>query len=113
MRGDGTFEVVTERVLRDHPEDEPGRMLQSPGLRTDGRFYAFAPVDALVVKLPADRVTALVGAGRGEPCSPRPGRPMREWVRIPAPDEETALSYVLEARAFVAGAGARRSREVP
>lgn len=46
---------------------------------------------------------ALIDAGLGEPCSPRPGRPMRQWVRIPDPDEEAALSYVLEARAFVAG----------
>jgi hypothetical protein len=26
---------------------------------------------------------------------------MKEWVRIPAPDEESCLSYVLEARTFV------------
>jgi hypothetical protein len=107
MGEDATFEAVTDRVLAGHPHDEPGRMLQSPGLRTGGRFYAFAPVDALVVKLPAQRVAALIGEGRGEPCAPRPGRPMREWVRIPAPDEETALAFVLEARAFVAGAGSR------
>ena len=110
MGQDETFEAVTRRVLARHPGDEPGRMLQSPGLRTDGAFYAFAPPGALVVKLPQERVLALVGEGLGEPCSPRPGRPMREWVRIPGPDEETALSYVLEARAFVAQRVARDSR---
>ena len=39
-------------MLAHHPEDQPGRMLQSPGLRTEGSFYAFAPAGALVVKLP-------------------------------------------------------------
>jgi hypothetical protein len=100
---DDVFEAVTDAVLARHPDDERGRMLQSPGLRTGGTFYAFAPAGALVVKLPQERVLALIDAGLGEPCSPRPGRPMRQWVRIPGPDEEAALSYVLEARAFVAG----------
>ncbi len=102
MAEDQLFAIVTERVLEQHPADEPGRMLHSPGLRTEGVFYAFAPSGALVVKLPADRVAALIEDGLGEPCSPRPGRPMREWVRIPAPDPVRALALVLEARAFVA-----------
>ncbi|HEV2088799.1 MAG TPA: hypothetical protein VGR21_10850 [Cryptosporangiaceae bacterium] len=76
-------------------------MLRSPGLKTAGKFYAFATADDLVVKLPSSRVDELVASGRGLPCSPRPGRPMREWVRIPAPDAESCLSYLLEARTFV------------
>jgi hypothetical protein len=85
-------------VLELHPDDEEGRMLRSPGLRTGGRFYAFTSGDEVIVKLPAARVADLVASGAGQPCSPRPGRPMREWVRLPAPD---CLPYVLEARAFV------------
>jgi hypothetical protein len=110
MSDDPTFQAVAERVLARHPEDEPGRMLQSPGLRTAGTFYAFAPTGALVVKLPEERVRALIGAGDGEPCSPRPGHPMREWVRIPGPDEDAALALVLEARAFVADRVPRGAR---
>jgi hypothetical protein len=110
MSEDPTFQAVAERVLARHPEDEPGRMLQSPGLRTAGTFYAFAPTGALVVKLPEERVRALIGAGDGEPCSPRPGHPMREWVRIPGPDEDAALALVLEARAFVADRVPRGAR---
>ena len=56
-----------------------------------------------MLKLPAARVTDLIDSGRGLPCAPRPGRPMREWVEIPSPDEESCLAYVLEARTFVAG----------
>ena len=81
-------------------------MLRSPGLKTAGKFYGFATADDLVVKLPSLRVDELIDTGLGLPCSPRPGRPMKEWVRIPAPDEESCLSYLLEARTFVAaGAG--------
>jgi hypothetical protein len=76
-------------------------MLRSAGLKTAGKFYGFATAADLVVKLPASRVQELIEGGRGLPCSPRPGRPMKEWVRIPAPDEESCLAYLLEARTFV------------
>ena len=98
------FTAVVARVLAVHPEDEEARMLRAPALRTAGQCYAFAPGADLMVKLPSTRVDELVGSGGGLPCAPRGGRPMREWVRIPAPDEETGLAYVLEARAFVRGA---------
>ena len=100
------FSAAADRVRALHPGDEEGRILRSPGLRTAGRFYGFVTGADLMVKLPASRVDELLAGGRGLPCSPRPGRPMREWVRIPAPDEESCLSYLLEARTFVA-AGAR------
>jgi hypothetical protein len=99
---DRVFRAVAQRLRTTHPEDQEGRMLRSPGLRAAGRFYAFATATDLVVKLPAARVGELVDCGRGLVCSPRPGRPMREWVRIPAPDEANCLAYLLEARSFVA-----------
>lgn len=95
------FSAVGRRLVTMYPADEHGRMLQSPGLKTAGKFYAFATATDLVVKLPASRVDELIGSGRGLACSPRAGRPMREWVRITAPDEDSCLSYVLEAREFV------------
>jgi hypothetical protein len=105
---DGTFTAAAERVLATHPDDETGRMLHAPVLRTAGRFYGFAAATDLVVKLPASRVQDLISSGRGLPCSPRPGRPMREWVQLPAPDDESCVAYLLEARAFVVGAVAAR-----
>ncbi|HYH25872.1 MAG TPA: hypothetical protein VD834_11025 [Blastococcus sp.] len=98
------FLAAARQMLDLHPADEEGRMLQAPGLRTHGRFYGFAYADALMVKLPAARVAELIAAGRGQPCSPRAGRPMREWVRIPGPGEDECFSYLVEARAFVSGA---------
>jgi hypothetical protein len=97
------FAAAARRMLAEHPDDEQRRMLRSPALAAGGSSYGFATADELIVKLPADRVAVLVADGRGLPCSPRPGRPMREWVCIPAPDEEACLSWLREARAFVTG----------
>ena len=103
-----TFPVAVRRVLAVHPDDETGRMLHAPGLRTAGRFYGFAAGTDLVVKLPEARVAELVDSGLGLPCSPRPGRPMREWVQLPAPDLESCVAHLLEAREFVLGAAVPR-----
>jgi hypothetical protein len=100
------FARVSEQFLREFSGDEYGRMLHSPGLKTAGKFYGFASADDLVVKVPEARVDELVVSGQGLPCSPRPGRAMREWVRIPSPDAEACRAYLLEARAFLASAAA-------
>lgn len=99
---DEVFAAVRQQILTMYPDDEQGRMLHAPGLKTAGKFYAFATAVDVVVKLPAARVAELIDSGHGFPCSPRPGRPMKEWVEIPAPDEQSCLSYVVEAREFVA-----------
>ena len=101
----GLFGSVRDRVLARHPGDEEGRMLRAPALKTAGKVYAFAAGTDVVVKLPASRVADLIDSGGGAPCSPRPGRPMKEWVRLVEPDEETCCSVVLEARSFVARSG--------
>jgi hypothetical protein len=95
------FDEVVTSLRSDHPGDEQGRMLQSPGLKTSGRFYAFATRTHLVVKLPANRVAELIRDGIGLPCDPRGGHPMRHWVRLAPPDPDTAIAYVRDARAFV------------
>ena len=96
------FDRVSRKLLDEHPGDELGRMLHAPGLKTAGTFYAFATGDDLVVKLPAARVAALIATGVGRPCETRPGRPMRQWVRLAPPDEESCTAYLVEAREFVA-----------
>jgi hypothetical protein len=97
------FEGASRTLLADHPDDEQARMLQSPGLRACGRFYAFAAGDDVVVKLPAARVEELIAAGVGRPCAPRQGRPMREWVRLAPSSEQDCIAYLAQARAFVVG----------
>ncbi len=95
------FESASEQLLASHPGDDRGRMLQSPGLKTAGKFFAFATKDDLVVKLPAARVAELIVTGAGRPCSPAHGRPMREWVRVRPTDAEACAAFLAEARSFV------------
>jgi hypothetical protein len=98
------FDRAVGVLLAEHPEDDEGRMFHSRGLRTGGHFYAFCPTtDGVVLKLPAARVAELVASAEGAPCSPRPGRPMREWVRVDPVDGRTLTAYLREARSFVAG----------
>ncbi|MFF3621307.1 hypothetical protein [Streptomyces sp. NPDC002467] len=97
------FEAAVAALSVEYPDDERGRMLRSLGVKTGGKFYAFSTEEDVVVKLPAGRVTELVGAGVGAPCETRPGHPMREWVRVVPEDVDGCLAYLREARAFVAG----------
>lgn len=96
------FDRASRKLLDEHPGDELGRMLHSPGLKTAGKFYAFATGGDLVVKLPAARVTELIATGAGRACEPRPGRPMRQWVRLAPVDAGSCTAYLVEAREFVA-----------
>src|SRR4051812_38001722 len=99
MDAEGQFERVSARLLAEGGVEQ-GRMLQAAGLKAGGRFFAFTSKGELVVKLPAARVTELIASGVGEPCNPRGGRPMREWVRLRPADEPACAGYVAEARGF-------------
>lgn len=90
--------------------DVPGVMLPADGrrhfgtatLRVHGKIAAMTPHEHLVVKLPADRVEALVASAEGLPF-PVDRPPMREWVRVASPDPEVWRGFVAEALAYVGG----------
>lgn len=56
-----------------------------------------------VVKLPAERVDALVVAGRGAHFEPSHGRPMSQWLVAGAALEESWLLLAEESLSFAAG----------
>jgi hypothetical protein len=76
----------------------------APGRRVDGRISAMLMHGALVVKLPADRVSELIGSGTAQPFDAGKGRPMREWASVPATDPDEWPALIAEAHAFVRGA---------
>ena len=70
-------------ILADNPGIGTARMFGAHGLALGGRFFAMEYKGALVVKLPAPRVTALTAEGVGAPFDPGMGRPSREWLSVP------------------------------
>ena len=64
--------------------------------------------DRLVVKLPADRVEALIAGGTGMPFDAGKGRPMKEWVAVAADDGTTWATLAHEALHFVRSRSSKR-----
>lgn len=83
-------------------EADKGTMMGFPCLRTQGQFFASLEKDTgdLIVKLPADRVAAMIEEGEAIAFAPN-GRKFREWARVPDVDEKKWASLLEEAREFV------------
>jgi hypothetical protein len=99
-----TFERVADEMLAD-PAVARSQMFGSPCLKIGGKVFASLHKGAFVVKLPRERVDALIAAGEGESFEPMAGRAMKEWVQIPEPaadSEDEWLAFAEEARDFVA-----------
>lgn len=89
--------VVSE--IAELPGVVQAKMLRSTGLRVGRRFFAFPSSDAVVVKLPARRVSELVDSGAGGRY--RSGkRVMREWIAVPLDHEDSAIHLLREAYFF-------------
>ena len=87
------------------PSDEEGtrRKFGSNGLRINGRIFAMLSAEnRLIVKLPREKVEALVNAGDGERFDPRrDGRTMREWIVMKPSSRANWLQLAQEALDFV------------
>ena len=73
------------------------------GLRVSGKIFAMLVRGELVVKLPKDRVDALVEKGAARRFDAGKGRPMKEWASVPASASRRLKGLVEEARVFVGG----------
>lgn len=77
------------------------RAFGASALQIQGKIFAMLYKDQLVVKLPADRVEALLSSGVGQRFGLN-GRPMREWLAVDVQFAERWLTLAREALAFVA-----------
>jgi hypothetical protein len=92
-------------ALRDRPgvapPDPTRRGFGSDALTVGGSIFAMLRDAALVVKLPAARVSALIEAGDGVPFGAGRSRPMKEWVAVGAVDPDSWRALAEEALIFV------------
>ncbi len=99
---DGRFDRVIAK-LAGVPEVAEARMFGSSGLKTGGKVFAMLVKGELVVKLPRERVDALIASGEGRHFDPGHGRVMKEWVAVPPRHSGDWLALAREAKDFVAG----------
>jgi hypothetical protein len=67
----------------------------------DKIFALVSSKGTFVVKLPKERVAALVAAGSGTPFQAGKGDPMKEWLAVDASTELDWVALALEALSFV------------
>ena len=90
---DARLESLNEALLRDD-NVTPAKMFGSQGFKVRGKVFAMLVKGRLVVKLPRERVEALVASGRATPFDPGHGRLMKKWVAVEpdTPGAWTALA---------------------
>ncbi|MBI3743588.1 MAG: hypothetical protein HY261_04800 [Chloroflexi bacterium] len=102
------FEAVSAVMIGEGAT--PSKMFGAVCLKTGPKAFAMLYKNALVVKLPAERVAAVIKSGKGEPFDPGMGRTMKEWVNLPTPDEKEWTALARESRKFVASAATKNQK---
>lgn len=102
FRADPKLRAVAETFDASSASRQP-RKFGSNGLKVDGKLFALFTQGTLVVKLPKERVAALVAKGDGKPFDPGHGRLMKEWLTVVSP-KLSWNALAKEAHAFVATA---------
>lgn len=89
------FQAADDRVVE-------GTIMGSPCLRVGKEFLAMPHhrKDGLVVKLPAERVAAVIEAGEGESFAPA-GKVFSEWLAVIEIDEKRWRDLLTEGVDFV------------
>jgi len=83
------------------PPEAHRRGFGSHALKIDGRIFAMHVRGHLVVKLPKERVAALIDDGTGGPFDANKGTPMKEWLTVLDGSADVWRDLAEEAAAFV------------
>lgn len=98
---DPMFAPVVAAFAPDKQVDQ-GKMFGSVGLKVNGKVFAMVVKGRLVVKLPKERVDALVASGIGDYFDPGHGKLMKEWVAVTG-TKPSWVDLSKEAYGFVKG----------
>ncbi len=63
------------------PSESGGRRFGADALKVNGSIFAMVRSGRLILKLPRDRVRALIDGGAAVPFDSGKGRPMKEWLK--------------------------------
>jgi hypothetical protein len=97
------YATLVETLLGEPEVTQEGKGFGSSSLKIKGKIFAMLVGNKLVVKLPRQRVDALIAAGQGERFDPRKdGRLMKEWIVLETTSEAEWLALAKEGLAFVA-----------
>jgi hypothetical protein len=98
-----TYETFADAFIQKHPGTSAGSMFGMPILKIDKKSFAGSYDGAAVFKLPEGSRAEALGLKGAEFFDPMGGRPMKEWVVVPATHAkqwpafaESALRYVAE-----------------
>ncbi len=96
MTTEERFAALVRELTGSPGVETPGgssrRTFGSDALKVDGSIFATVTGGRLVVKLPRNRVEALIDDGTGAPFDGGKGRPMKEWLTVTDDDEVTWLA---------------------
>ncbi|WP_353108826.1 hypothetical protein [Gordonia sp. (in: high G+C Gram-positive bacteria)] len=108
-RAHDVFDPLCDKLFA-RPNVDIGPMFGSEGVRVLGKVFAFvAGRGELVVKLPSDRIDALIDTGIGARMEMR-GRVMREWMHVGLDHTVHWESLMTEAHDFVRSITVRPDR---
>src|SRR3989304_3559984 len=79
--GEALFGSIIDSLIG-QPKITQAKMFGATGLKVGGKVFSMVHKGRLVVKLPAERVAALIQSGDGAPFDPGNGRLMKEWVAV-------------------------------
>jgi hypothetical protein len=68
------------------------------GIKRGGKLFVMFMKGDIMVKLPEKRVTEIISMGEGEPYDPGTGKPMKNWVLIPASRKDLWIKFSEEAK---------------
>lgn len=97
-------QTLFQTVVDDHSTDPAVRQAKMFGahcLQVNDKNFAMLYKGQLVVKLPRERVEALVATGEGKLFDPGHGRVMGGWAMIDPVSEEQWRQLAQEAKAYV------------
>ena len=104
MNAEELFWDLARELAKEDPRIVEGTIMKGRCLRVADEFLALVDYkgSGLVVKLPKQRVAALIAEGKGQPFAPAK-KVFKEWLSVPKPDRRRWRALLREGIEYVGG----------